>query len=125
MGKHRLLCGDCTKRADVDRLMVGEQAVSVLTDPPYQMGKDITGDELDDDPFARLHQGFMAACPVGDKASLICFHGTRAFPVAIDAGRLTGWQFKRMLWLSKPNDMTFPWRGWILKSEAILVFAKG
>lgn len=35
LGDHRLLCGDATSRADVGRLMAGEQADMVFTDPPY------------------------------------------------------------------------------------------
>lgn len=35
LGRHRLLCGDSTNRADVDRLMQGERAGMVFTDPPY------------------------------------------------------------------------------------------
>lgn len=32
---HRLLCGDSTSREDVERLMAGERAEMVWTDPPY------------------------------------------------------------------------------------------
>ena len=37
LGKHRLLCGDSTKADDVERLMDGETANAVVTDPPYGM----------------------------------------------------------------------------------------
>ena len=35
IGKHRLLCGDSTKKEDVERVMEKEKAELVLTDPPY------------------------------------------------------------------------------------------
>jgi DNA modification methylase len=35
LGKHRLLIGDCTVRENVERLMGGERAVLMVTDPPY------------------------------------------------------------------------------------------
>lgn len=35
IGDHRLLCGDSTKREDVERVMGGERAELVFTDPPY------------------------------------------------------------------------------------------
>jgi DNA modification methylase len=37
LGKHRLLCGDSTKADDAKRLMDGEIANAVVTDPPYGM----------------------------------------------------------------------------------------
>lgn len=35
MGNHRLLCGDATDPANWERLMAGEKAQAVITDPPY------------------------------------------------------------------------------------------
>ena len=37
LGNHRLLCGDATKKEDVERLMDGQKADMVFTDPPYGM----------------------------------------------------------------------------------------
>ena len=34
-GEHRLICGDCTDRMVVERVMGGEKANLLLTDPPY------------------------------------------------------------------------------------------
>lgn len=37
LGPHRLMCGDSTVQADMDRLMDGQPARLVLTDPPYNV----------------------------------------------------------------------------------------
>jgi len=43
LGRHRLMCGDATKKEDVERLMDGKKADMVFTDPPYGMKKENEG----------------------------------------------------------------------------------
>lgn len=37
LGRHRLMCGDATVMADVEKLMGGRKATMVFTDPPYNV----------------------------------------------------------------------------------------
>jgi DNA modification methylase len=45
LGAHRLICGDCTDRAVVEKVMGGERARLTCTDPPYGVKY---GDKLND-----------------------------------------------------------------------------
>ena len=40
LGEHRLICGDCTDAAVVARVMAGEKANMVFTDPPYNVASE-------------------------------------------------------------------------------------
>lgn len=40
LGRHRLMCGDATKIEDVEKLMNGQKADMVFTDPPYGIDAD-------------------------------------------------------------------------------------
>ena len=43
LGQHRLICGDSTDPAVIDRLMDGVKADCVFTDPPYNMSDNLSG----------------------------------------------------------------------------------
>ena len=40
LGEHRLLCGDATKKEDVERVLDGEVPILMVTDPPYGVNYD-------------------------------------------------------------------------------------
>lgn len=53
--QHRLLCGDSTDKAQVDRLMDGQKADMVFTDPPY--GINFSNDSLPKKDFKGVREG--------------------------------------------------------------------
>ena len=78
LGRHRLLAGDCTISENWDRLMQGDLAHAVITDPPYAVGYtggrcldpnkiaghvpervDAYWDEMTGDEYAHLLEGFL------------------------------------------------------------------
>jgi DNA modification methylase len=59
-GEHRLLCGDSTLKADVDRVMGGDKAELLVTDPPYNVGIEY-GHNVDDVKHAEEYEAFSRA----------------------------------------------------------------
>jgi len=62
LGRHRLLCGDATKKEDVERLMDGKKADMVFTDPPYGMKKEKDGvmnDNLNYDDLLKFNKKWI------------------------------------------------------------------
>lgn len=43
LGDHKLMCGNSTKPEDIERLMDGEKALLMVTDPPYGVNYETTG----------------------------------------------------------------------------------
>jgi DNA modification methylase len=123
LGEHRLVCGDCTDKATVERVMGGERAQAVVTDPPYGQDQEgVPGDEPEN--LLSTVQAAIAVLPV-ENTIMVVFQSPRTFTAWLDAARGAGHTFERMLWLYKAAQCTFPWRGWILTSESIPVFSVG
>jgi site-specific DNA-methyltransferase (adenine-specific) len=124
--RHRVMCGDST-RPDHLRRLCGDSIPSVcITDPPYGLEVEgVTNDSPDE--FERLMPAWARACSevLPQDALMAAFQGTRTFPICLQAMTEHGWEFLRSLTMYKRNDHSYPWRGWILVSEAILLFQHG
>jgi hypothetical protein len=83
LGDHRLICGDCTDAAVVARVMGGERAQAVVTDPPYP-------DEFKDVWWA-LGQVAFDACH--DDAFLSSLCGHYQLPHVMNAISSGGWSW--------------------------------
>ena len=59
LGNHRLLCGDSTKAEDVERLMDGDTAALMVTDPPYGVNYDESWRECSSNDFGGHTKGTL------------------------------------------------------------------
>ena len=85
LGKHRIMCGDSTKESDVNKLMNGDKADMVFTDPPYGVSasggrsqtvkrdniKKIVNDDLRNEDLIQFISKAISLIPLKEKA---CFY---------------------------------------------------
>lgn len=138
LGRHRLLCGDSTKTADVRRLMGRERAILFATDPPYLVGYDgtnhpgakgttrpsknkdwsgsygVTWDDADANP--ELYDQFIGVAVAEallPNAAWYCWHASRR-QAMVEAAWVKHGAFVhcQIVWSKNRPVLTRTWYGW-------------
>ena len=134
LGDHRLLCGDSTDRTDVERVMAGETAALVATDPPYLVdytgkrangcGKDWTADyrEIDirepEEFFLSTFQNVKHV--LAPHAPIYCWHAHKRQPLIAQVWEELGLHLHQQIIWVKPSSV-FGASFWHFRHEPCLM----
>jgi len=109
LGDHRLLCGDATISTDVERLMDGQKADMVFTDPPYDIGTDGGWDVANRPELEFIANfnpdDFLNVLPLyfeEKKLNSYIFCNKQLLPDYLTWARDSGYSFNVLVW-KKPN----------------------
>jgi len=120
LGPHRLMCGSSADPADVARLMCGEKARMVFTDPPYNVdykspgglsydsvkfggtGGRIFNDNLSDEDCLKLYSDVLGNlyAHTTDDAAIYWWYASKNYAINEEAFKKTKWHLSQVLiWL--------------------------
>jgi DNA modification methylase len=126
LGRHRLLVGDATAVTDVEKLMAGEKAAMVWTDPPYNIDyegrtKDklrIQNDSLGDEFFDFLRAACANLIAASEGAIYICMSSSELHTLYRAFTEAGGHWSTFIIW--GKNHFTLGWGDYRRQYEPIL-----
>jgi DNA modification methylase len=131
LGRHRLMCGDATKKEDVEKLMAGKQADICFMDPPYNvdyqsrgwgksLGK-IKGDNQKPKDFEKFVDQFLHRMSENLKSGGVFYicSGYTSYPVFYQKIHEVGLQFSTcIVWVK--NTISMGWGDYQRKYEQVV-----
>ncbi len=129
--QHRLICGDSTDLAVVERVMGGEKAVLVFADPPYNidysdniLGRTIPNDKQTVDDYRIFLKHFLQiAAEVSSNAPAYVWFATGQIVSVLEAIKESPWNIKNWIIWAKDcgsRNMTSDYR-WMFEAALYLV----
>lgn len=140
LGEHRLMCGDCTNKDEVSKLMQGNFADMVITDPPYNMAYEgaggtsdskrksnrIMNDKMSSADFEKFLAGFYASLfdTIKEHGTFYVFYKELGEGVFISELKKSGLNFKQeLVWVK--NQLVLGGQKYQNMYEPILFGYKG
>ena len=134
LGRHRILCGDATKIEDVERLMDGNKADMVFTDPPYNCdysgrgentSERILNDKMSNESFdtflGEIFKRYSENCKAG--GGWYIFHSSSTQHQFQKAIEKSGWNVKNQIIWNKPTA-SMGWGDYRWKHEPMFYCGK-
>ncbi len=100
LGDHRILCGDATKKEDVEKLMDGKKADTGITDPPFGVRKKEEWDDREN--FIKSINVWFENYRIVTNKGLIWFCADKMLPLLVNYNG-----FHRVLVWNKPAGSQF------------------
>lgn len=134
LGKHTLICGDSTDKDTWDKLMAGNKADMVFTDPPYNVNykgrgeetsRGILNDHMSEDSFTIFLEAFFSKMVLHTKdgAGWYVFHSTSTQGQFEIAMKKVGLAIKNQLIWNKPTA-SMGWGDYRWKHEPFFYASK-
>lgn len=119
LGDHRLICGDCTDKAVVERVMGGERADTCITDPPYGVLGTSTGAKSDTNMIVPFFREVWKAIQLSGAFDVYMWCDWRTYPVIW--GAVTFYDILALIVWNKPTGgLGNPYR----RKYELIVFAR-